>query len=84
MTAQVIKVSPARFIWPEFMVFWYDIERDIRNYVRICHRCILSKTPKLSARGPLDCIKAEHFFVVTDRFTKLAHALPVKIRLPGG
>lgn len=37
--------------------FWYDMEKDVRNHVRNCHRCILSKTPEPAARAPLESIK---------------------------
>lgn len=37
--------------------FWYDMEKDVRNHVKHCHRCVLSKTPEPSARAPLESIK---------------------------
>ncbi|KAL1257978.1 hypothetical protein QQF64_011222 [Cirrhinus molitorella] len=73
------------------------MERDIREYVRCCQRCILAKTPEPSAQAPLEDIRAsapmelvcldfwsaedskQHsvdVLVVTDHFTKLAHAFP--------
>lgn len=39
--------------------FWYDMEKDVRNYVRNCHRCVLSKTPEPAARAPLEIIKVQ-------------------------
>lgn len=79
--------------------FWYDMEKDVRNYVRQCPRCVLSKTPDPSARAPLEnirtsaplelvCVdfwsaedsnnKSVDVLVVTDHFTKLAHAFPCR------
>lgn len=37
--------------------FWPRMERDIRDYVKCCQRCILAKTPEPSARAPLESIK---------------------------
>ncbi|KAJ8367054.1 hypothetical protein AAFF_G00333490 [Aldrovandia affinis] len=36
--------------------FWYDVEKDVRSYVRNCARCVLSKTPEPAARAPLESI----------------------------
>uniref|UniRef100_A0A3P9J9N1 Gypsy retrotransposon integrase-like protein 1 n=1 Tax=Oryzias latipes TaxID=8090 RepID=A0A3P9J9N1_ORYLA len=75
--------------------FWFDMERDVRDYVKNCPRCVLSKTPEPAARAPLENIKTSaplelvcidfwsaedknnksvDVLVVTDHFTKLAHA----------
>ncbi|KAJ8367494.1 hypothetical protein AAFF_G00317170 [Aldrovandia affinis] len=77
--------------------FWYDVEKDVRSYVRNCARCVLSKTPEPAARAPLESIttsaplelvcidfwsaednnnKSVDVLVITDHFTKLAHAFP--------
>uniref|UniRef100_A0A672Y8M8 Gypsy retrotransposon integrase-like protein 1 n=1 Tax=Sphaeramia orbicularis TaxID=375764 RepID=A0A672Y8M8_9TELE len=77
--------------------FWYDMEKDVCNHVKRCHRCVLSKTPEPSARAPLGSIKTSaplelvcidfwsaedrhnksvDVLVLTDHFTKLAHAFP--------
>ncbi|KAI3375024.1 hypothetical protein L3Q82_021066, partial [Scortum barcoo] len=77
--------------------FWPRMESDVKEYVRCCQRCILSKTPDPSARAPLESIRTtapmellcldfwsaedskQHsvdVLVVTDHFTKLAHAFP--------
>lgn len=37
--------------------FWPWMERDIREYVKCCQRCILAKTPEPSARAPLESIR---------------------------
>ena len=37
--------------------FWTDIERDVREYVKSCKRCVVSKTPEPEGRAPLESIK---------------------------
>ena len=75
--------------------FWRGLEKDVREYVRCCRRCGVSKSPDPEARAPLEnivtsaplelvCIdfwsaedysnKSLDVLVVTDHFTKLAHA----------
>lgn len=78
--------------------FWNNMERTIRDYVKTCSRCVVSKTPEPYAKAPLESIKtsallelvcidfwsAEHkdksvdVLVITDHFTKLAHAFPCR------
>lgn len=75
--------------------YWSTVERDVRNYVKCCSRCVLSKTPEPEGRAPLESIKTTaplqlvcidfwtaedsrnrpvDVLVITDHFTKLAHA----------
>lgn len=37
--------------------FWLDMERDVRDYVKKCPRCVFSKTPEPAARAALESIK---------------------------
>ncbi|XP_025759064.1 uncharacterized protein LOC112843922 [Oreochromis niloticus] len=37
--------------------FWPNMERDVKEHVRCCGRCILAKTPEPAARAPLESIK---------------------------
>ncbi|KAL1248014.1 hypothetical protein QQF64_023390 [Cirrhinus molitorella] len=37
--------------------FWVDMERDVREYVKCCKRCVVSKTPEPEARAPLESVK---------------------------
>lgn len=36
--------------------FWQGLERDVREYVRCCRRCVFSKAPEPEARAPLGSI----------------------------
>lgn len=77
--------------------YWPDMEKNIRDYVRSCERCVFAKSPEPAARAPLESIKSSapmelvcidfwsaedseqrsvDVLVVTDHFTKLAHAFP--------
>lgn len=87
---RTLSLARQRFYWP-------DMEKNIREYVKCCQRCVLAKSPEPSARVPLESIKSsapmelvcidfwsaenskQHsvdVLVVTDHFTKLAHAFP--------
>lgn len=37
--------------------FWADMEWDVREYVKTCKRCVVSKTPEPEARAPLESIR---------------------------
>lgn len=37
--------------------FWVGMERDVREYVRSCKRCVVSKTPEPEARAPLESVR---------------------------
>ncbi len=37
--------------------FWISLERDVREHVKCCKRCVVSKTPEPEARAPLKSIK---------------------------
>lgn len=71
----------------------------MREHVKCCKRCVVSKTPEPEGRAPLESIKtssplelvcidfwsAENYsgrsvdvLVITDHFTKMAHAFPSK------
>lgn len=75
--------------------FWTEMECDAREYVKVCKRCVVSKTLEPEGRAPLESIKTTSplelvyldfwsaedsngrsvdVFVVTDHFTKMAHA----------
>lgn len=75
--------------------FWHDMQRDVRDHLRKCPRCVLSKTPDTAVRAPLESLKSNapmelvcidfwsvednnnksvDVLVITDHFTKLAHA----------
>lgn len=75
--------------------YWADMERDVRDYVKVCGRCVLAKTPEPEGRALLESVRTSaplelvcidfwtaedsqnrsvDVLVVTDHFTKLAHA----------
>lgn len=75
--------------------FWLSMEHSVREYVKCCKRCVVSKTPEPEGRAPLESIKTTSplelvcldfwsaedvkgrtvdVLVVTDHFTKMAHA----------
>lgn len=75
--------------------YWTDIECNVRDYVKVCSRCVLAKTPEPEGRALLESVKTSaslelvcidfwiaedsqnrsvDVLVVTDHFTKLAHA----------
>ncbi|XP_038147761.1 uncharacterized protein LOC119787794 [Cyprinodon tularosa] len=75
--------------------FWLGMEHSVREYVKCCKRCVVSKTPEPEGRAPLESIKTTSplelvcldfwsaedargrtvdVLVVTDHFTKMAHA----------
>lgn len=87
---RTLSLARQRFFWP-------NMERDVRDYVKRCPRCVLSKTPEPAARASLESIKTTtplelvcidfwsaedrnnksvDVLVITDHFTKLAHAFP--------
>ncbi|KAL2087303.1 hypothetical protein ACEWY4_018362 [Coilia grayii] len=86
--ARTMHLARQRFFWPR-------MERDIKDYVKCCQRCILAKMPEPAARAPLESIRTSaplelvcidfwsaedskqrsvDVLVITDHFTKLAHA----------
>lgn len=77
--------------------FWIGMKKDIDDYVKNCHRCVVGKTSEPNACAPLEnirtseplelvCIdfwsaevkegKSVDVLIVTDHFTKMAHAFP--------
>lgn len=60
--------------------FWLNLDRDVRDYVRRCQRCIVSKTIEPEGRSPLESIKSTRplelvciDFLVSRRFQKQIH-----------
>lgn len=37
--------------------YWQGLERDVKEYVRCCKRCVVSKSPEPEARAPLESVK---------------------------
>lgn len=48
--ARTLHLARQRFFWP-------NMERDLKEYVRCCERCVLAKTLEPAARAPLENIK---------------------------
>lgn len=36
--------------------YWHGMERDVRDFVRCCRRCVFSKSPEPAARAPLESV----------------------------
>lgn len=47
--SRTLSLARQRFFWP-------NIDRDVRDYVRHCQRCIVSKTAEPEGRAPLESI----------------------------
>ncbi|XDV26292.1 hypothetical protein PO909_030044 [Leuciscus waleckii] len=37
--------------------YWQGLEKDVKEYVRCCKRCVVSKSPEPEARAPLESVK---------------------------
>lgn len=37
--------------------FWVQMERDVREHVKCCKRCVVSKTPEPEAKAPLESVR---------------------------
>lgn len=72
--------------------FWPNMERDVKDYVQCCDRCVLAKTPEPSARAPLESIKTSapnelvciDFWTAEDKTTsqRWLTPSPAETRLP--
>ncbi len=74
--ARTLHLARQQFFWPK-------MESDVKEYVKCCQRCILAKTPDPLELVCIDFWSAEDskqhsvdVLVLTDHFTKLAHAFP--------
>lgn len=77
--------------------FWIGMKKDVDDYVKTCHRCVVGKTSEPNACAPLESIRTSEplelvcidfwsaelrdgkcvdVLIVTDHFTKMAHAFP--------
>lgn len=65
--------------------FWLNLDRDVRDYVRHCQRCIVSKTVEPDGRAPLESIKSTRplqlvcidFWSAEDSFNKSVDVLVI-------
>lgn len=37
--------------------YWQGMEKDVKQYVQCCRRCVVSKSPEPEARAPLESIR---------------------------
>ncbi|KAJ8402704.1 hypothetical protein AAFF_G00363760 [Aldrovandia affinis] len=36
--------------------YWHGLDKDVKEYVQCCRRCVFSKSPEPEARAPLESI----------------------------
>lgn len=61
--------------------YWQGMEKEVKEYVRCCRRCAVSKSPEPDARAPLESIRTSRplELVCVDFWLQASACLPIRL-----